>query len=163
MDLNDEEQLRKITVQATGNCSWRADGIKHRKNEVYIDVIESVNVLLSSRGTLLRADVSGQIMVNCLLSGMPECQFGMNDKLVLGDEGREQKGGPIVIDDCRFHQCVRLSKYDTERTVTFVPPDGQFELMHYRVTENIQCPFKVMPVLKDHGIDDIFFCNFVSK
>ena len=46
-------------------------------------MIESVNVLVSHTGTLLRADVSGQIMVKSLLSGMPECKFGMNDKLVM--------------------------------------------------------------------------------
>jgi len=117
-----------------------------------------VNVLLSNKGTLLRADVSGQIMVKSLLSGMPECKFGLNDKLVLPNEGsrlqqpRSSGTGPeIVIDDCRFHQCVRLSKYDTERTVTFTPPDGVFELMQYRITENIQCPFKIIPVLQDRG------------
>lgn len=159
IDLNDEEQLKKITVQATGNCSWRAEGLKYRKNELYIDVIESVNVLLSSKGTLLRADVSGQVMVKCLLSGMPECKFGMNDKLMMaggearGAGGKQGPGCPagIAIDDCRFHQCVRLSKFDLERTITFVPPDGVFELMTYRITENINCPFKVLPVVQERG------------
>ncbi|CAD7927012.1 unnamed protein product [Amoebophrya sp. A25] len=159
VDLNDEENLKKITIQATGNCSWRAEGIKYRKNEVYIDVIESVNVLLSQSGTLLRADVSGQIMVKSQLSGMPECKFGMNDKLLMPHEsagvagGRAaaaQKGG-IVIDDCRFHQCVRLSKYDQEKTITFIPPDGTFELMSYRITENIQPPFRILPVVQERG------------
>ncbi len=65
-----------------------------RKNEVYIDVIESVNVQVSNKGcqltrfecslgTLLRSDVSGQIMVRSLLSGMPECKFALNDRLVM--------------------------------------------------------------------------------
>ena len=98
-------------MAATGNTSWRTEGIKHKKNEVYIDVIESVNVLLSSKGTLLRADVSGQIMVKCLLSGMPECKFGMNDKLVMANanvEGKSVASGSlekgIALDDVRFHQ-----------------------------------------------------------
>ncbi|CAD7941967.1 unnamed protein product [Amoebophrya sp. A120] len=158
--VQDEEQLKKITIQATGNCSWRGEGIKYRKNEVYIDVIESVNVLLSNSGTLLRADVSGQIMVKALLSGMPECKFGMNDKLVLGGQAaaggasggvKTSQQGQIVMDDCRFHQCVRLSKYDTEKTITFIPPDGTFELMQYRITENIQCPFKLLPLVQERG------------
>ncbi|CEM07625.1 unnamed protein product [Vitrella brassicaformis CCMP3155] len=152
VDLNDEEQLKKLTVQATGNCSWRADGIKYRKNEVYIDVIESVNVLISHKGVVLRADVSGQIMVKCLLSGMPECKFGMNDKLVMNRDPRKaNKGTAIAIDDCRFHQCVRLPKFDLERTITFIPPDGTFELMTYRITENINLPFKILPVVQERG------------
>lgn len=55
----------------------------YRKNEVYLDVIESVNVLMSVKGTILKADVAGSIQVKCLLSGMPECKFGMNDKLLM--------------------------------------------------------------------------------
>ena len=40
---------------------------------------------------------------------------------------------------------MRLSKYDQERMITFVPPDGEFELMTYRVTSGLQYPFKVLP------------------
>lgn len=160
IDLNNAEELKRITVQATGNTSWRAEGIRYKKNEVYIDVVENVNVLYSARGNLLGADVVGQIMVKCLLSGMPECKFGMNDKLVMNSDAnapggsyRHNKAGDkgIAIDDCRFHQCVRLSKFDVERTITFVPPDGVFELMSYRITENINCPFKIIPVVQERG------------
>ena len=48
-----------------------------------------------------------------------------------------------MIDDVAFHQCVRLGKFDTDRTINFVPPDGDFELMRYRTTEHINLPFKV--------------------
>ncbi len=63
--------------------SWRPEGIVHKKNEIYIDVIEDVNVLFSAKGTILRTDVSGVIKLKCLLSGMPECKLGMNDKLLM--------------------------------------------------------------------------------
>ena len=70
-------------MQATGAISWRAEGIRYKRNEVFIDIIESVNVLLSSRGTVLKADVNGRVCVKALLSGMPECKFGVNDKLLM--------------------------------------------------------------------------------
>lgn len=160
-DFNDEEQLKKITIAATGTTPWRSEGIKHRKNEVYLDVVESVNCLVSTKGTLLKSDVLGQIMVKCQLSGMPECKFGMNDKLVMNTGGNNtriaspplvansEKG--IALDDVRFHQCVRLSKFESDRAITFIPPDGSFELMSYRITENIACPFKIFPVVKERG------------
>lgn len=31
---------------ATGAVSWRSEGIKHRKNEVFLDVVESVNMMV---------------------------------------------------------------------------------------------------------------------
>ena len=59
--------------------------------------------------------------------------------------------GRIDLDDCTFHQCVNLSKFASDKTVSFIPPDGEFELMRYRVTEGMNLPFRVMPVLKELG------------
>jgi len=152
VDLNDQEQLKKITVQATGVCSWRAADIMYRTNEVHIDVVESVNILMSEKRERLTADVSGQIIVKSRLSGMPECKFGMNDKLVMSNEQRARSSDRgIALDDYRFHQCVRLSKFDADREITFTPPDGVFELMTYRITESIDSPFKLLPNVKILG------------
>jgi len=52
-----------LTTQATGATSWRPDNLKYLKNEVYLDVIESVNVLLSSKGTILKNDVQGVVKI----------------------------------------------------------------------------------------------------
>ena len=94
--------------------------------------------------------MSGIIKLKCLLTGMPECKLGMNDKLLMEKEPKKSgvttmdKG--ITIDDMKFHQCVKLPKFDKERSITFIPPDGAFELMSYRVTQNVNLPFKIMPV-----------------
>ena len=102
----------QITIQATGAISWRKEGIKYRKNELFIDVVENCNLLVSNKGTILRNDVSGSIMVKCYLSGTPECKFGLNDKLLLDNEAKNKKaanaarrpGSGIEIDDVSFHQ-----------------------------------------------------------
>jgi len=95
-----KEDSSRITIQATGAMSWRRADIKHRKNEAFVDVIEKVNLLMSSSGmvdfylikfyclhatlgTILRADVNGQIMMRAFLSGTPECRFGLNDSLTI--------------------------------------------------------------------------------
>jgi AP-2 complex subunit mu-1 len=159
VEQNSLDKMKQLTTQATGVTSWRTEGIKYKKNEVYIDVIENVNLLMSNKGTILRADVNGQIVVKCHLSDMPECKFGMNDKLLMQKEPRKagasnaDKG--ITIDDLKFHQCVRLGKFDKERAITFIPPDGVFELMTYRITENVNLPFKVIPVINEYGTNRI--------
>ena len=33
-----------------------------------------------------------------------------------------------------FHPCVNLGRFAAEKVVSFVPPDGEFELMKYRCT-----------------------------
>jgi len=145
-----------VTIQATGAISWRKEGIKYRKNELFIDVVENCNLMVSNKGTILRNDVSGAIMVKCYLSGTPECKFGLNDKLLLDSEARaktsaRKPGSGIEIDDVSFHQCVKLGKFDMDRTISFVPPDGEFQLMSYRITENVNLPFRVLPVVKELG------------
>ncbi|CAJ0758764.1 24137_t:CDS:2, partial [Entrophospora sp. SA101] len=115
-------------------------------------VIESVNLLMSTKGTILRADVSGQIMMRAYLSGTPECKFGLNDKILLDkDSSQRSRTNAVEIDDFQFHQCVKLGKFDSDRTITFVPPDGEFELMRYRTTENVILPFRVHPVVNEIG------------
>ena len=47
-----------------------------------------------------------------------------------GDETSRTKSS-IAIDDCQFHQCVKLSKFETEHAISFIPPDGEYELMRY--------------------------------
>jgi AP-2 complex subunit mu-1 len=144
-----------ITSEITGNVDWRTAGkYKYRKNEVFIDVLEAVNLLMSSKGQVLRSDVSGKVICKSYLSGMPECKFGLNDKLVMDKEKRNaarRASGGIAIDDVTFHRCVKLGQFEHDRTINFIPPDGEFKLMEYRITNNVNLPFRVIPVIVEHG------------
>ena len=86
--------------------------------------------LIVRSGTVLRADVDGHILMRAYLSGTPECKFGLNDKLVI-DQSERGMSDAVELDDCQFHQCVRLNEFDSDRTISFIPPDGEFELMKY--------------------------------
>lgn len=145
-----------ITTELTGAVDWRqADKYKYRKNEVYIDALESVNLLMSNKGAVLRKDVSGKVMMKTYLTGMPECKFAMNDKISMEHEAKKKQkrryNTGITLDDCTFHRCVNLSHFDHDRTISFIPPDGEFELMRYRITQHVTLPFRVIPVITEHG------------
>lgn len=56
---------------------------RFRRNEVFIDVLEQLNLLMSVSGELVTADVVGHVMVKTHLSGNPECIFGINEKVYL--------------------------------------------------------------------------------
>ncbi len=43
------------------------------------------------------------------------------------DPCRTAKSSPMQ--DATFHQCVNLGTFEANKVVTFVPPDGEFELM----------------------------------
>lgn len=44
------EPARDATLTVTGAVAWRRPGIKYKKNELYMDTIEQVNVQMSSNG-----------------------------------------------------------------------------------------------------------------
>lgn len=44
------EESSKITSQATGVTSWRRGDVKYKKNEAFVDVIETVNLSMSAKG-----------------------------------------------------------------------------------------------------------------
>ena len=153
-----------VTIQATGAVSWRQEGIRHKKNEIYIDVIEQVNLLVGKNGRHIRADVAGQVVCKALLSGMPDCMLGLNDRIAMDTEAAGRMGGgkksasstrsglkdphaghtQIEMDDLVFHQCVKLNKFETDRSISFCPPDGEFELMRYRIADRVIIPFRVI-------------------
>eukprot|EP00754_Rhynchopus_humris_P025901 Rhum_TRINITY_DN14977_c4_g1::Rhum_TRINITY_DN14977_c4_g1_i1::g.131955::m.131955/K11826/AP2M1; AP-2 complex subunit mu-1 len=139
--LKSGESNKQLSDKVTGIIGWRKEGIRHKKNEVFIDVVEEVNVLIAQNGNVLQRDVSGRIEMKSFLSGMPECKFGLNDKLML--QGESKKPNQIDLEDTTFHQCVRLGKFESNRSISFVPPDGSFQLMKYRTTENVNPPFRL--------------------
>jgi hypothetical protein len=46
-----KEESSKITTQATGVTSWRRADVKYKKNEAFVDVVETVNLSMSAKGS----------------------------------------------------------------------------------------------------------------
>lgn len=150
----------------TSSVSWRPEGIYYKKNELFLDVIESVEFLLNSTGNIIRNEVHGKVQVNAYLSGMPRLKLGLNDidkklieqekqsnpdgidvdplapkftdKALSAAQKRQRRkigGKQVHLQDIKFHQCVELDQFENDRTITFIPPDGKFELLTYRVED----------------------------
>ena len=41
--------------------SWRTEGIRYKKNEVFLDVVEKLNLLVAANGTVLSSEILGSI------------------------------------------------------------------------------------------------------
>ncbi|ORX70952.1 clathrin adaptor, mu subunit [Linderina pennispora] len=93
----------------TSSIPWRSQGIRHSSNEFFVDIVEKIDAIVDSSGSVVAPG----------LSGMPELLMVMNR--------------PEIMDDVSFHPCVRLAKWESERTIAYVPPDGQFKLGSFHV------------------------------
>lgn len=151
------QESHKLEIQArppiavTNAVSWRSEGIRYRKNEVFLDVIESLNLLVSSTGNVLRSEILGAVKLKCYLSGMPELRLGLNDKAMFETTGRATRGKAVEMEDVKFHQCVRLSRFENDRTISFIPPDGEFELMSYRLNTQVKPLIWVESDVRSHS------------
>ncbi|CAR26228.1 hypothetical protein ZYGR_0H00360 [Zygosaccharomyces rouxii] len=163
---NNRSMSQDLGTNYPSNFPWRPNGIKYKKNEVFLYVNEKINILVSRDGSILKAYVDGTIDMTTHLSGTPICQFGLNDSpsVEFGDslwldtqEFHNKKAvpkaaaGSVMLEDCKFHQCVSLDKFNKERIIKFVPPDGNMELMKYCVRDNLNLPFKITPVVTPCG------------
>ena len=109
-----------LPTGTVSNMPWRKAQVHHPNNEIYIDIVEEVDAILNAHGAVISSDVSGSIQAQSNLSGVPDLILTFNDV--------------NLIDDCSFHPCVRYSRFEKDKIVSFVPPDGPFELMRYRVS-----------------------------
>lgn len=118
---------------------------------MFLDVVESLNLLVSASGNVLRSEILGAIKMKCYLSGMPELRLGLNDKVMFETTGRATRGKSVEMEDVKFHQCVRLSRFENDRTISFIPPDGEFELMSYRLNTQVKPLIWVECLVESHS------------
>lgn len=99
---------------------WRRSGVKYTNNEAYFDVIEEVDAIIDKSGSTVFAEIQGHVDCCIKLSGMPDLTLSFVN--------------PRLFDDVSFHPCVRFKRWEAERILSFIPPDGNFRLMSYHVS-----------------------------
>ncbi|PVV03154.1 hypothetical protein BB560_002385 [Smittium megazygosporum] len=89
------------------------------------------------------------------LSGMPECKLGLSYPSTSSKtpKGTEKPSVENTLAEFQFHQCVRLRQFNQNKAISFVPPDGQFELMRYHFKATQKPPFTLYPVVPKPGPD----------
>jgi AP-1 complex subunit mu len=146
--------VSKPPQAVTNIVSWRPEGIKYKKNEVFLDVVEKLNCLVAANGTVISSEILGAIKMKCQLTGMPELKLGLNDKAMFEAQGRADAAAAkkaVELEDIKFHQCVRLTRFEADRTISFIPPDGEFELMSYRLNTAVKPLIWVETVIETRG------------
>lgn len=111
-------------TQSNSPVPWRRSNVRHTSNEMYVDIVETLEVILSPSGRPLSATANGTIAFTAKVSGVPDlllqlsCAGGIHNAVSL----------PV------FHPCVRLSRWkERPGELSFVPPDGRFVLAGYEV------------------------------
>eukprot|EP01013_Petalomonas_cantuscygni_P009882 TRINITY_DN22809_c0_g1_i1.p1 TRINITY_DN22809_c0_g1~~TRINITY_DN22809_c0_g1_i1.p1 ORF type:complete len:441 (-),score=92.04 TRINITY_DN22809_c0_g1_i1:120-1442(-) len=122
-----------LGAHISSDVPWRKRGVMYATNEIFFDVIEELDAIVDESGQAVDSRIVGRIVVKAYLSGMPTVTVTFaNAHLLL---------------DAAFHPCVSARKFDADRSLQFVPPDGEFVLMTYRAAAPSSLPFYVKPVV----------------
>ncbi|XP_043539590.1 AP-4 complex subunit mu-1 [Chiloscyllium plagiosum] len=54
------------------------------KTEIFVDVIERLTVVIGANGSLMRADVQGEVRMKCFLPSSTEIRMGLNEEFSIG-------------------------------------------------------------------------------
>uniref|UniRef100_A0A2K6GRD3 AP-3 complex subunit mu-1 n=2 Tax=Lemuriformes TaxID=376915 RepID=A0A2K6GRD3_PROCO len=117
------------------NIPWRRAGVKYTNNEAYFDVVEEIDAIIDKSGSTVFAEIQGVIDACIKLSGMPDLSLSFMN--------------PRLLDDVSFHPCIRFKRWESERVLSFIPPDGNFRLISYRVSSQ---NLVAIPVYVKHNI-----------
>ncbi|OIW16564.1 hypothetical protein TanjilG_17737 [Lupinus angustifolius] len=121
-----------------------------KREEIFVDIIEKISITFSSSGYILTSEIDGTIQMKSYLTGNPEIRLALNEDLAIGS-GQGPVYGPVILDDCNFHESVCLDSFDMDRTLSLIPPDGEFPVMNYRMTQEFRPPFRVTALIEEAG------------
>ncbi|XP_014210371.2 AP-3 complex subunit mu-1 [Copidosoma floridanum] len=108
-----------LPIGQLSNVPWRRMGVKYTNNEAYFDIIEEVDAIIDKTGAVVFAEIQGCIDCCIKLSGMPDLTLTFVN--------------PRLFDDVSFHPCVRFKRWESEKILSFIPPDGNFRLISYHI------------------------------
>lgn len=150
-----ETQQSKVAPSAAATRPIMSSrGEQGGKNEIFVDVIERMSVVIGANGVLMKADVEGEIRVKCYMPSCSEMRIGLNDEFSIGKSQLRGYGAAVRVDECSFHQAVKLDEFDTYRILKVCPSQGEQTIMQYQLCDDLPSapPFRLFPTIeRDNG------------
>ena len=128
---------------ASDEIWWRRADITHASNEIYVDVVEKLNAIVSASGRVLNWSICGNIITHAKLSGnTPEVVLTIKEPRAPGAPVPNRQipegvglGAYAASLDSLFnwglHVSVKKPRWIRDKVLAFVPPDGKCSLAQY--------------------------------
>ncbi|CAL9736582.1 AP-3 complex subunit mu [Monosporozyma servazzii] len=121
-------------IQDVEAVPWRNNKIMEDKNEFYLDIQETMSLVMEKRNNSSKRKTSRQgrfELVSGKITGTFDCRSYIGGtplvSIKLNNSGYDL-GLPSL------HDCVEIDQFDSkETTLAFIPPNGKFKLMGYNL------------------------------
>ncbi|KAM4748447.1 AP-4 complex subunit mu-1 [Rhinophrynus dorsalis] len=120
------------------------------QNEIFLDVIERMTVAIGANGSLLKADIQGELRLKCFYPNCPELRIGLSEEFCVGSSELRGYGSAVRVDGCQFQESVRLDEFENCRILKVLPPQGELTVMQYQISDSLSTalPFSLFPSLE---------------
>jgi len=155
--ITDSLQLQpsKTINSKTANKSVVKKSTLLGKDEIYIDINEDISFVFNQNGQILRSEIEGRLLLRSFLKGVSTLKLGLNDNIMIGRNRNTPSYGVLNLDYCKFHDSVDLSDWEIDRGLIFNPPEGEFDLMRYKISSEMPPPFKIFTRMEEPGQNQI--------
>ncbi|CCE62563.1 hypothetical protein TPHA_0C04130 [Tetrapisispora phaffii CBS 4417] len=118
---------------------WRMRNVDHVNNELYLDLVESIHVVLETKKRkssyanstmkIVTGNIIGKALVKSVLNGNPIVEMKID---MAGND----------LESIFLHECVKSKDVDKDqefentKLIKFLPPDGSFKLFDYNINLN---------------------------
>ncbi|EFA74729.1 hypothetical protein PPL_11760 [Heterostelium album PN500] len=126
--------------------------IDFNTDSIYVDLWEHLTVLLAPNGNVIRNEINGRVVIKSYLKNNPTVSIGFDQDIIVNSRNNNnnnnnndnQTNGPdkLLIDDCNFHECAP-NGLTNNSVINFHPPQGEFTLFNYRISNSTYSPFLV--------------------
>ncbi|XP_013885509.1 AP-4 complex subunit mu-1 isoform X2 [Austrofundulus limnaeus] len=145
-----ETQQSKVAPSSAATRPIQSSRDQGGKSEIFVDVVERMSVVIGSNGVLMKTDVEGEIRVKCYMASCSEMRIGLNEEFSIGKSQLRGYGAAVRVDECSFHQSVRLDEFDSHRILRLCPSQGEQTVMTYQLSDDLPSspPFRLFPSIE---------------
>lgn len=152
-----EENLEKIDLLffdlAVGDnynrpLAMTADKRNESPNEVFFVLDERIEMLLTMNNQPIRSTITGIGSVKSFLKGQPSILIQLDPQMTVSTRSIHYNSF-LKYDDIVFAPFVQTTSFDSDRTITFSPPEGESTIFKYRTSRIIEPPFTITHVFEN--------------
>ncbi|XP_054836533.1 AP-4 complex subunit mu-1 [Eublepharis macularius] len=117
--------------------------------EVFLDVVERLTVVIAVNGSPMKTDVQGEIRLKSFFPGCSEMRIGLTEEFCVGKTELRGYGTTVRVDECSFHNSVKLEEFERSRILRVNPSQGELTLMQYQLADDLPSvlPFHLFPTI----------------
>jgi len=117
-------------------------------NELFVIISEKVSLTMSVQNQILQSSISGLCSCKSFLQGLPTCYIQIDPQCYFVSRNMPHNLS-LRYDDITFSPVCVTTSFDSDRSISFTPPEGSSLLFTYRTSREITPPFTLFSAIEN--------------